>query len=328
MSINQVSAPDQTAGSADDTPGVRGTSRPQGKNRLLLRRFLRNKLAVVGVVVLGAVTLFALFGQHLTPWHYTEQDFLNLSAPPSREHPLGTNSAGIDMVALLSQASRMSLMIGLIVGVLTPIISLVVGCAMAFFGGWFDRLWMWTLEALIMFPMIIVVGIFMTGRDGGPLTLAFVLVLFGWMGSARLIRGMSLSFVDRDFIKAARFMGVHPFRIVIRHLAPNLASLAIINATTSIWGAILAEISLSFIGIGVSVPDSSLGLMISQARNYVFSEPWMFWAPVVMFALIVGSLAVINDGLRDALDPESRAGGKARKQMRAAMRKTTKGHSA
>src|SRR5690625_3364013 len=300
--------------SIDDNTKEQGAAdfRPLGKRRLILKRFLRNRMAVLGLVLLGLIAAFALFGHLLTPWHYTEQDFLNLGTPPSSEHWLGTNSAGADMLALLAQGARVSLMIGMVVGILTPVMSLIIGCSMAYFGGWVDRGWMWVIESLIMFPQIILIGIFMTGRGGGPVLLAFILVIFGWMPSARLIRGMALSFVDRDFIRAARYMGVSPLRIVWRHLAPNLASLAIINATTGIWGAILAEISLSFLGIGVTVPETSLGLMISQARNYLFSQPWMFWTPVLAFMLIVGALALINDGLRDALDPESKATGKAK----------------
>ncbi|GAA1183694.1 MULTISPECIES: ABC transporter permease [Nesterenkonia] len=312
MSITPLSTVQNTRASAEEMPGQSVRFRPMGKKRLILTRFLRNRLAVFGVFLLALLSAFALFGHHLTPWQYTEQDFLNLGTGPSAEHWLGTNSAGVDMVALLAQGTRTSLMIGLIVGVLTPLMSLLAGCAMAYFGKWVDRTLMWLIEALIMFPQIILIGIIMTGRDGGPVTLAFIMVFFGWMASARLIRGMSLSFVDRDFVKAARFMGVHPLRIVWRHLAPNLASLAIINATTSVWGAILAEISLSFLGIGVSVPETSLGLLIFQARSYVFGQqPWMFWAPVIAFGLIVAALMLINDGLRDALDPESRAGGRA-----------------
>lgn len=320
MSMTPLSAAQnaQTAGqglptghdSGEDLPD--GDFRPLGKKKLILKRFFRNRLAILGLVMLALLSAFALFGHLITPWHYTEQDFFSLGSPPSGEHWLGTNSAGVDMFALLAQGTRTSLMIGMVVGIITPIMSLIIGCAMAYFGAWVDRGWMWLIESLIMFPQIILIGIIMTGRGGGPGTLAFILVMFGWMASARLIRGMALSYVNREFIKAARFMGVHPLRIVWRHLSPNLASLAIINATTTIWGAILAEISLSFLGIGVSVPETSLGLMISQARNYLFSQPWMFWTPVLAFMLIVGALALINDGLRDALDPESRAAGKVR----------------
>lgn len=312
MAIHPLNPAQQTEAAEDTGAGQAAVGiRPMGKKRLILKRFMRRRPAVLGVVLLLLLSAFALFGQHLTPWDYQEQDFVNLGAGPSGEHWLGTNSAGVDMVALLAQATRTSLMIGLIVGILTPLISLIMGCAMAYFGGWADRLGMWTLESLIMFPQIILIGIIMTGRDGGPVTLAFIMVMFGWMASARLIRGMSLSFVNRDFVKASRFMGVHPLKIVWRHLAPNLSSIAIINATTSIWGAILAEISLSYLGIGVTIPETSLGLLIQQARSYVFTQPWMFWAPVVAFAFIVISLMLINDGLRDALDPESKAGGKA-----------------
>jgi peptide/nickel transport system permease protein len=257
--------------------------RPMGKIRLIISRFGKNRTAVAGLVLLVLLAL------------------------------LGTNSAGVDMVALLAQGTRTSLMIGLSVGIITPFIALVIGCSMAYFGGWVDRGWMWVIEALIMFPQVILLGMIMTGRGGGPVLLAFILVLFGWMGSARLIRGMAKSYVDRDFVRAARYMGERPLTVIWRHVAPNLASLAIINATTGIWGAILSEISLSFLGIGITVPETSLGLLISQARNYLFSSPWMFWTPVAAFMLIVGALALINDGLRDALDPESTAAGKVKK---------------
>jgi len=315
MSMTPLSAAQGAAVPTDVDPElepVRAADfRPLGKKRLILQRFLRNRPALLGMVLLAALGLFALFGHLLTPWHYTEQDFLSLGAPPSAEHRLGTNSAGVDMVALLAQGARTSLMIGMVVGIATPVISLVIGCAMAYLGGWVDRAWMWVIESLIMFPQIILLGIIMSGRGGGPVLLALIMVMFGWMTSARLVRGMAGSFVDRDFVRAARFMGVRPMTIIRRHVAPNLASLAIINATTSIWGAILAEISLSFLGIGITIPETSLGLMISQARSYLFSQPWMFWTPVLTFMLIVGGLALINDGLRDALDPESTAGGKA-----------------
>jgi peptide/nickel transport system permease protein len=287
--------------------------RPMGKIRLIISRFMKNKTAVFGLVVLLLLVLFGVFGHLLTPWAYTEQDFLSLGKPPSAEHWLGTNSAGVDMVALLAQGARTSLMIGLSVGILTPFIALIIGCSMAYFGSWVDTGWMWVIESLIMFPQVILLGIIMSGKGGGPVLLAFILVLFGWMGSARLIRGMAKSYVDRDFVRSARFIGERPLTIIWRHVAPNLASLAIINATTGIWGAILSEISLSFLGIGITVPETSLGLMISQARNYLFSQPWMFWTPVLTFMLIVGALALINDGLRDALDPESNAAGKVKK---------------
>lgn len=317
MSMTNLEAADRSRAAGHEvSPEIREAAaafKPLGKNRLILRRFLRNIPAVAGVVVLVLLAVYALTGQHLTQWHYSDLDFINRNQGPSALHWFGTNTAGQDMFALLSEAVRISLTIGLIVGVLTPIISLVFGCAIAYFGGWIERGGMWLLETLIMFPQIIIIGIFMSGRGGDPYVLAFIMVMFGWMASARLIRGMALSFIDRDFIKAARFMGVHPFRIVVRHLAPNLASLAIINATTSIWAAILAEISLSFLGLGVSPPQTSLGLLIAGARAYVFASPWMFWGPVVVFMLIVGSLALINDGLRDALDPNSRASGKAKK---------------
>lgn len=283
------------------------------KRAIIIKRFLRNKPAVAGVIVLLLVVCFAVFGNIPNGWVYDDLDpWAAGGAPPSARHWLGANTAGADVHALLVRGTQKSLLIGFLVGVVTPLIAAVYGTTLAFFGGKVDQIGLFILETMIMMPSLILIAILMNGRGGGWITLSVLLIVFGWMGTARLVRGLAYSLVQLDYVKAARYMGVPAHRIIRRHLVPNIASLVVLNVTMSIWGAILSEVSYSFIGIGVSIPDTSLGLMISQASSALSSQPWLFWAPVVTLFFITVPLALINDGLRDALDPNSLSAGTAR----------------
>ena len=179
------------------------------------------------------------------------------------------------------------------------------------------------LEALIMMPALLVVAVATSGGGEGLkrdlpswLLLILVLLAFSWMGTARLIRSLSMSLMQRDYIKAAQYMGVPPRRIVWRHLVPNIGSLLVLDVTRGVTGAILAEVAFSFIGIGIKVPDVSLGVLIGGATSQVQTFPWMFWVPLAVMFLLTGSLAMMNDGLRDAFDPSSSSSGRARKMKK------------
>jgi peptide/nickel transport system permease protein len=282
------------------------------KTRLILKRFLRNKPAAAGLVVLVLVVLFALFGNIPNVWRYDDLDPYAVGGEaPSAIHWFGSNTAGADVYALLLRGTQKSLLIGFLVGVITPIIAAAYGTTLAYFGGWVDRIGLFILETFIMMPVLITIAVLMNGRGGGWLTLTVLLIVFGWMGTARLVRGLGYQLVQLDYVKAARYMGIPAHRTIRRHMIPNIASLVVLNITLSIWGAILSEVAYSFIGIGVKIPDTSLGLMISQASNALLTQPWLFWAPVIMLFFITIPLSLINDGLRDALDPSSLSAGTA-----------------
>lgn len=285
--------------------------KPIGKKRLILRRFLRNKGAVLGVILLTLVVLFAVAVSLFSPYEVDQLDQVNTLAPPSPEHWLGTSLSGADIMTLLGTGTGLSLMIGTAVGIFTPLVAVTYGCTMAYFGGWVDKILLFILETMIMAPTLLIVSIVMAGKSGGAPLLVLLLVIFGWMGTARLVRGMSLAFVDREYVKAARYMGVPAWKVIQRHLVPNIASLTILQVTMGIWGAILSEVGFSYIGVGIKPPNSSLGLMIQQATESLDSAPWLFWAPIVTLTLITGPLALINDGLRDAFDPNSNSTGAA-----------------
>lgn len=287
-------------------------NRPMGKTLIIVRRFMRNIPAVVGVGIIILVALVSILGNILSPYNVGDADLAAIGQAPSAEHWLGTDQAGGDVFTQLTHGTVTSLIVGLVVGILTPLIAAIYGCAMAYIGGWVDKVMLFILETMIMAPAFLLIAILMSGKTAGVPILILMLVVFGWMGTARLIRGLTLSLVDREYVKAARYMGVNPITIIVRHLMPNIASLTILNITFGIWGAILNEVAYSYIGIGVKVPDVSLGTMLSNASEALDSYPWMFWAPVVMLLLITGPLALINDGLRDAFDPNSKSGGKAK----------------
>ncbi|WP_028277581.1 ABC transporter permease [Arthrobacter sp. I3] len=292
-----------------------------GKSRIILRRFLRNRTAVAGLAIFLALTLFSFIGGFFGSWDKETIDPFNIGMPPSAEHPLGTSQAGIDLYALTVEGTRVSILIGVVVGLVSVLIAAVYGCTMAFFGRKVDKVMLFILEALIMMPALLVVAVATSGGANGLkntvpswLLLIIVLLVFSWMGTARLIRSLSLSLMQRDFVKASQYMGIPPRRIVWRHLVPNIGSLLVLEVTRGVTGAILAEVAFSFIGIGIKVPDVSLGVLIGQSTSQVSTFPWMFWAPLIVMFLLTGSLAMMNDGLRDAFDPSSSSVGRAKRK--------------
>src|SRR6476620_3082 len=200
-----------------------------GKSRIILRRFLRNRTAVAGLVIFLALTLFSFIGGFFSSWDKETIDPFNIGMPPSAEHLLGTSQAGIDLYALTVEGTRISILIGLVVGLVSVLRAAVDGCTMAYFGGKVDKVMLFILEALTMMPALLVVAVATSGGGNGLqqnlpswLLLIIVLLIFNWMGTARLIRSLSMSLMQRDFVKAAQYMGVPPRRIVWRHLVPNI----------------------------------------------------------------------------------------------------------
>lgn len=324
-----------TADSVEEPKRAAAEQEPQGKTKakgddkvihkstIILRRFLRNYTAVAGLAIFLGLLLFSLIGGYFSEWDSTTIDPFSIAQEPGGTHYFGTNQAGIDLYAMMVKGIRTSILIGVLVGVISTVISAVYGCAMAYIGGKIDHVMLFILEALIMLPSLLIVAVVTSGGGSklrtalpGWLLLTIVLIIFGWMGTARLVRSVGMSFIDREFVKAARFMGVSPLKIIVKHFVPNLGSLLVLDLTRGITAAILAEVAFSFIGIGVKAPDVSLGMLIGQASSQVDTYPWMFWYPLIAMFLLTGSLAMMNDGLRDAFDPNSMSVGSAKKKKK------------
>ncbi|MDB5064025.1 MAG: binding-protein-dependent transport system inner rane component [Chloroflexi bacterium] len=279
-----------------------------GRGRLVLRRFLRRRLAVGGLVVLALLFLLAFAGPHISRWDYQTPDFEAFLQPPSTSHWFGTSQIGQDVYAQTLRGLQKSLIIGLLTALFSTGIAAVVGACAGYFGGWADRVLMWFVDLLLVLPGFLIIAILSpTFRGRTWLLFVFLLAAFSWMITARVVRGLSLSLREREFVQAARFMGVPPAVIIARHLLPNMSSLLIIDATINVGGAILAETGLSYFGFGVQPPDVSLGTLIADGTRSALTFPWLFLFAGGLLILTVLAVSVVGDGLRDAFDPNAAA---------------------
>ncbi len=304
---------------ADEQPLGEPTALTAGSKRLsrsqlILRRFLRNKSAVVGLVLLVVFVFLALLGPYLSHWAYDEIDRQAYLKPPSDRHPLGSTQSGRDMLSLTLRGLRKSLLIGILVALLSTGIAAIVGSFAAYFGGWFERISLWVVDLLLVVPSFLLIAVLTTNGPKGPqawLLLVVLLAGFGWMLASRVVRSLTMSIKEREYVQAARFMGLSAPKTIIRHVLPNISSLLIIDATLNVSAAILAETGLSFFGFGVQPPDTSLGTLLGEGARQVNSFPWLFVSPAVAVVALVLCVNAVGDGLRDALDPNSASGGSA-----------------
>ncbi|XVS65290.1 ABC transporter permease [Actinosynnema sp. CA-299493] len=283
--------------------------------QVILRRFTRHKAALVGSVLFAILVLFAFFGGVFWKYSYTDLGFKRY-LPPSADHPFGTDRLGGDMVALIIRGTQFSLQIAIFVAVLSTVIGVVLGALAGYMKGWVDTLISRFIDLLLVIPSLIIAAVLVrnsfvvsvAGGSGGSnwLIVALYLGMIGWLSIARVIRGMVLSLREKEFVEAARALGASTFRIVFRHILPNTVDVIIVNATLAIAQAVLLEAALSFIGLGVQSPDTSLGLMISLNKNELTLHPWLFLTPFVFIVLISLAVNFIGDGLRDAFDPRQK----------------------
>ena len=300
-------------------PEVAAGGLPVGTRRLsrrtiVGRRFLRNKTAVVGLVGYVLLAAFAVLGPALSPWTYTQIDQTAFLKPPSEAHWLGTTQAGRDVFALTVEGLRKSMMIGLGVAALQTAIAATVGAFAAYYGRLFDKVALWVIDLLLVVPSFFVIAILSVqtgGSRGSVLMLIVLLAGLGWMLSARVVRSMTLGIKNLEYVTAAKYMSVPTPRIIVRHILPNISSLLIIDATLAVASAVLAETSLSFFGFGVQAPETSLGTLIGEGQRTAATYPWIFLAPATALTTMLVFINFIGDGLRDALDPSSKSGGRA-----------------
>lgn len=278
------------------------------RRTLVWRRFLRNRPAVVALVLLVLMFVGCHVLPPLLPYSYTDLDYYALQQPPSPDHWFGTNALGQDLLAQTLRGMQKSMLIGICVAFLSTAIAATAGAVAGYFGGWRDVALMWIVDLLLVVPSFILIAIVTprTKQSGTILWLILLLAGFSWMVSSRMVRGLTMSLRDREFVSAARYMGVSNWRIIARHIVPNVASILIIDTTLNVGVAILAETGLSFLGFGVQPPDVSLGTLIASGTQSVTTFPWVFLFPAGILVLIVFCANLIGDALRDALDPGAR----------------------
>ena len=281
--------------------------------RMVLRRFMRHRLALGSLIALVLIVLASLFGGRL--WRYDHDDKFgsddritidDLNKGPSWDHPFGTDAIGKDGLALVLRGAQKSVQIMLLVAVLSTAIGLSFGAVAGFFGGWIDNLMMRFIDLLLTLPALAIVAVLSVRvRQGGSWYLvAVILALTLWTTLARVVRAEVLSLREKEFVEAARSMGAGSTRIIVRHLLPNIIGTVIVAATLTMALAILAESALSFIGLGIRPPDTSLGLLVSENATAARTRPWLFYFPGLVIIVIVMCVNFIGDGLRDAFDPK------------------------
>ena len=277
----------------------------RSQTQMVVRRFLAHKLAVASLVVFLIVVLGSLFGGHF--WHFKYADITKeFSTPPSLKHPMGTDDIGHDSFAQILRGAQKSVQIALLVALLSTTFGAIFGAVAGYYRGWIDSLLMRFTDLVLTIPILAILVVLanaVSGQAGSWWLVAIVLAALSWMSIARVVRGVFLSLREKEFVEAARALGASDSRIIFRHLLPNATGAIIVNATVTVAVAILTETALSYIGVGIHPPDTSLGLLVSTGQQAATTRPWLFYFPGLIIVIIALTVNFIGDGLRDAFDP-------------------------
>ena len=283
---------------------------PKGRSltQYALRRLRGNKAAVVSIFVLAALILFALVGPYFLPWAYDKIDWAGIRKPPdwAKGHYAGTDQNGRDMLARTLQGTQMSLLVAMVATTVSVAIGIVYGAIAGYFGGKVDAIMMRFVDIMYALPYILFVIILVVIFGRSPVLLFVGIGCLEWLNMARIVRGQTLSIKQREFIEAAKAGGAGPFTIIFRHIVPNLTGPVVIYATLTIPEIIITESFLSYLGLGVQEPQTSLGTLISFGAPVAESLPWMLFTPAAILVTTLLCLSYLGDGLRDALDPKDR----------------------
>ena len=271
----------------------------------VVRTLKRNKVAMISLGFIIFLLLVAIFGPMIFP-DYEKQDLLHTLQKPGAGHILGTDELGRDVLTRLIRGTRVSLFIGFAAETINLFIGIIYGGIAGFIGGKVDTIMMRIVEVLMSIPQTLVMILMLTILKRGVVTLIFSLTITGWIGLARLVRGQVLALRENEYVVAAKVLGASKKDILLGHLIPNAVGPIIVNYTMSIPGAIGAEAGLSYLGLGISVPEASWGNMLQFGASQFPASLWLFFAPAVLFALAMLAFNLFGDGLRDALDPKMR----------------------
>lgn len=270
------------------------------------KRLRRNKLAMIGLVILAVLVFCAIFADLIAPYDYATQDLRNALQLPSAEHWFGTDEFGRDIFSRIIYASRVSLKIGFIAVGISLIFGGLLGSIAGYYGNRIDNAIMRVMDVIMSIPSILL-AISIVAALGSSLTNLMIATGISYIPSyARIVRASILSIKDQEFIEAARAIGTNDFTIIIRHIIPNCLAPIIVQATIGVAFAILTAAGLSFIGLGIAPPTPEWGSMLSAGRSYIRDYWHMTLFPGLAIAMTIFALNVLGDGLRDALDPKLR----------------------
>jgi ABC-type dipeptide/oligopeptide/nickel transport system permease subunit len=277
----------------------------RSQTQMVIRRFMAHKLAVGSLVVFTLVVIVSLIGGRF--WKYNYADITDeFSSPPSLAHPMGTDDIGHDSLAQVLRGAQKSVQVALLVAFLSTTVGTVVGAVAGYYRGWVDSALMRFTDLVLTIPSIAILAVLaatLADKAGNWFFVGVVLALLLWTYIARVVRGTFLSLREKEFVEAARALGASDTRIMFRHLLPNATGSIIVNATIMVSVAILTETALSYLGLGIKAPDTSLGLLISTGQQAAQTRPWLFYFPGLMIIVIALTINFVGDGLRDAFDP-------------------------
>ena len=271
------------------------------------RRLKQNKVAMLGLIIIILYTIMAIVGPYMVHYDFRTNDPTYTDKPPSSQHWFGTDTLGRDLWARTWMGARVSLMIGFVAAVLNAIIGVIIGVIAGYFGGKVDMFIMRFIDVMYGIPYLIIVILVTLVLGTGIMPLIIALIVDGWLGMARLVRGQILQLKEQEFVLAAKVLGANHWRIMFRHLIPNTMGVIIVNLTMSVPGAIFTEAFLSFIGLGVQPPNASWGQLAAYGASSFRSYPWELFIPAFFISTTMLSLNLLGDGLRDALDPKLRS---------------------
>jgi len=270
-------------------------------------KLFRRRLVLAGALVLATVALLALFAPWLTPYDPMALKVLDRLQSPRAAHWFGTDELGRDILSRVIYGARISMLVGSSVVAGSLLLGLVLGSIAGYYGGWADKFFnVILMNAFLSFPGILLAIAFVAFLGPGIFNLILALCIGGWVGYARLVRAQVLAVKEKEFVEAARALGASDWRIVTRHILPNIIQPVIVQAAIGMAGAVLAEATMSFLGLGVPPPTASWGSMLNDGRAHLFDAPHLVLFPALAVMLAVLSFNFIGDALRDYMDPRSR----------------------
>ncbi len=281
--------------------GVKGRT----QREIIWRRFRRHRLAVIGGVILALMYAAALATPLITPYGFEQPHYADINEGPSLQYPMGTDDLGRDELTRVMYGGRVSLLVGLGVGVFSTLIGATLGIISGYYGRLVDTAAMGVTDFALTLPFLPVLLVLGSIFDFNAVTVTFALVLLLWMPVARLTRGETLSIRNREYVQAARAVGVSNARIMLRHILPNVVGVMVVQATLVTAEAILIESALSFLGLGIQPPTPSWGNLLEDARTTITEQWWLAVFPGIMIIVTVLCVNFLGDGLRDALDPKA-----------------------
>jgi ABC-type dipeptide/oligopeptide/nickel transport system permease subunit len=290
-----------------DAEGLSETPKSFGK--LAWERFVNHRLALLGAIGLVLITVAFVFAPQFSDYTVEQTNVPDRLQGPSWDHPFGTDEIGRDLYVRTAQGGQYSLRIGLTVALLATAFGTMMGAMAGYFGKWVDTLISQMVNLFLIVPYLIILAVFsqQIGRDANRLSLVLALLL--WTRIARVVRGVVFSIKEQEYVMAARASGASHFRVIFRHIIPNVVGALAVEVTLLLGTAIVLESTLSFLGLGVQPPNSSLGTLVADAKGNIATDPFRVLTPGLCIVFIVLCVNFLGDGLRDALDPRSKVAG-------------------